>query len=212
MTTMPTFGVPQLDRMRPNSSLNDLPTIWAEALYFDGGVHSTPNETNKNIPDLAQLYIVYYPVCEPLTWKAFKGTLSLCLQNLSSTVANSTMRTTILQNTSDVDWQYQFTPNISGSGSFLQSHMFCGRYNDASEDYCIHGQYLNGHGWELARYFNGSASLIPGGDNYLHGDSMVGLVTDVLGTDPTACTTQPGLGFDGFKRRVDNLAAAVTNG
>lgn len=53
---------------------------------------------------------------------------------------------------------------------------------------------------------------MPGFDTYYYyGDRLPTLVSDIVGPVPTECSKAPGLGIEGFKTRVNNVAMSLTN-
>jgi hypothetical protein len=83
-------------------------SFWKASPY-----QSWPGIANGQLPPVADLYVAYYPACDrhnkqrteadwkfqindASEWKAYKGTLDLCLQTLNSTY-NSTMETKLIE-------------------------------------------------------------------------------------------------------------------
>jgi hypothetical protein len=60
----------------------------------------------------------------------------------------------------------------------------------------------------------GAASMYDGVDNYYTGQWVPGIVADILGPKPETCNPNlgPGYGFEGFARRINNIATSMTNG
>lgn len=85
--------------------------------------------------------------------------------------------------------------------------------NGRNDSFCIRDTHLEGIGWQIANVFNSSALLaFPTADSYYYfGERTSTFVNDVVGPVPSGCTKAPGLGFDGFKTRVNNVAVSMTN-
>jgi hypothetical protein len=169
----------------------------------------TPNKTDSTFPDIADIFLLYYDPClglhnETSSWKAFRANTRLCLQTLNSTFSSSTT-TTVIDSKSDLTWKLS---NTSFEGTDL-NQQWCTEHK--SENFCIDRGTLQAMGGQVALTFNNSASLIPGGDDYYETRWSPNLVHDVLGSAPTECSNETGLGLDGFKKRVQNVAISMTN-
>ena len=80
-----------------------------------------------------------------------------------------------------------------------------------NETYYMSNLAMQATGARLRTVFNGTASLKYGGDNYYTSSSMLTVVGDIYGPDPIDCSLEPGLGIQGFERRLSDVAISLTN-
>ncbi|KAF1937071.1 hypothetical protein EJ02DRAFT_477847 [Clathrospora elynae] len=182
---------------QPPSQLLTVPdTFWITSPFKDPG-----ELENDKMRSIADIFVGYYPPCNDQSqtrldwrgelnnasnWKAFKGSLTLCLQTLDSSF-NSTMRTTIT----------------------------CLSDRHGDDDFCVGGADLLEWSAQVSRSLNGSASIYFEYDNYFTGQWVPKILTDIIGETPAYCLpdaeTGVGLGLEGFMRRINNIAVYMTN-
>ncbi|KAF2712999.1 hypothetical protein K504DRAFT_370562 [Pleomassaria siparia CBS 279.74] len=199
-----------------NTNTSPYWTFGSTALYFTDGAEltqesiPTPNNTDSNFPDIADIYVLYYDPChdgttdyrESKNWRAFKATTRLCLQTLQSSF-NASMNTTMLSSRSDLTWV------LSASADTLDEQ-YC--VEEKGEIFCIDRPTLRVLGGQMSINFNTTGSLIPGGDDYYGARWSPNLVQDILGAPATKCNNATaGLGYEGFSNRIRNIAVAMTN-
>ncbi|KAF2741367.1 hypothetical protein EJ04DRAFT_480683 [Polyplosphaeria fusca] len=197
-------------------------TFWMDSLNLaNRGEINPPTDSPAKMPALTEVYTVFFPPCndegndredsskreqfyETQNWRAYKASFNLCIQTLQADF-NITMNTTVInQEDKDIEWQ-------KGESESDVGGEWCTERDD--ENLCIGNQTMQGMARELAALFVGSASLIPAGDNYFDGQWSPTLVTDVLGSDPTACDPDylPLHGIRGFTKRMHNIAVSMSN-
>lgn len=169
---------------------------------------------DPNVKPLAHLYALYQPRCNALgsvggddkanasNWKAMEVTLSICLQKLSSTFANSTMDTTVHPNTADPAWQVLPTGTNSG-------RKFCTKPEGVEASYCLSDKHMENFADEMKSVFEGSASFA--GNVKYYSEYTAELVRDLFGNSTSNCTISPEVGITNFKKRIDSVAIAMTN-
>jgi hypothetical protein len=178
---------------------------------------------------IAVTYVIYFPSCaawnntrqESLThvtseqyaafnaalnntsnWKAFRGTFSLCVQDLVSNVSNGILTTEVVKTWEDVDWK------IVGNTS---DQSVVGRH--AGRDYYMTIPSMWSAGLRIRQIFAGRATLniAAFGEVDFSNEWTVTISSDIYGVDPVNCDPSPSLGFSGFQRRFQNVATALTN-
>jgi hypothetical protein len=193
-------------------------TFWMESLYlpsvtFKYNASSAETKANdKGLPNLAEVYVVYYPSCngtlrlsgnesDAKSWRALKGTFKLCLQTLESNTTDGKTNTTIVNEWTD----------IFARVKDVEEDMYCAQIGQEPKS-CAGANQWSNYGKQIAEIFNGSASLRQGGDNNIYAESALTLVLDVLGVDPTGCTSFSSTdGLKGFGMRLNNVATSMTN-
>jgi hypothetical protein len=185
------------------------------AFYWDGSFFPTdhippPNKTDSNMPNLADILLLYFDPClgehgEAKAYKAFRATTSLCLQSIDTSFNIST-NTTLLSSTTALDW----TLGTAFEKNLINITQYCTWYN--GETFCIDRLNLIVIGGQIAMAFNQLRKLA----NSTEEDTSVTiggvyLMQDIMGTNPTNCSNETGLGFEGFERRIRNVAISMTN-
>lgn len=174
---------------------------------------------------IGDVYMVFYPPCDnqsetrgfdrwleerkdPKNWKAFKGSFQPCLQTLKTIYLNATTATNVLETQDNLSWEL-----IGGASSDPYSNgSFCyTRPDGENEQYCISAKDMREIFEQgIGPLFKGTGSFATAGDNYFIGDWIPTLATDIIGNDPVVCSPSAG-GLHGFTRRLDNIAASLTN-
>ncbi|PVH93549.1 hypothetical protein DM02DRAFT_733063 [Periconia macrospinosa] len=173
------------------------------------------NKTGNVIQDLAQVYLSYYDPCladRNLTayrrtenWRAYKASVGLCLQTLSTNY-NSSTNTSIISSHRDVVWENK-------KDEFNISYWHTNHPSAPGDDFSIRESTADYIGGQLGMLFNISASAAPGGVNYLFGSVAGTAVTnDLYGTNPLVCSNNTENGLKGFTKRLDNLVNSINNG
>jgi hypothetical protein len=205
----------------PSQGLSGQPdTFWMAAPF-----QALTNLTNGKMLPISDIFMAYYPQCndqnqtrgdleqwrsqlsDASNWKAFKGTLNLCLQTLSSTY-NNTMNTTVTETYKDLTWKSTDPKNtFSQTGAVCLSEPFRGK------DYCVGERDLMQWPSSLQRTLEGAAAIHGDWDNYYTGQWVPNIVADIIGPNPVMCDPNlgPGYGLEGFTRRINNIAIAMTN-
>lgn len=179
-----------------------------------------PNVSETSIDELAQVLLVHNDPClttnnrssmyYPDTWRAYKATIRLCLET-RSTQFNTSSRTNVTETHLEPLWKYS-SRQIQTANGFVNSEFWSTSLNDSPENYSISVDSQQILGEQIARSFNVSGGFIPGADNYIYGDvGSSGLVTDILGDNPTLCPNKTGYALEGFSRRVAHVTNGVTN-
>lgn len=195
-------------------------TFWGTAIFnwetsirdfgppVDAGV-SLPKHSNSKMEDLAHIYLTYQDPClggqtDPFTmfdlnkFRTYKATFQMCLKTLF-TKFNVSTSTRVVTNHTDLPWKY-YEPNWTV------------RLDGNLNEYRIGSYSLDSIALQLASSFNLSSSFRTGGDNYIDGTAFgLSLMTDVMGFNPLECPNDIGYGFEGFTRRVEYIAAGVTD-
>jgi len=205
------FSVPALvnSPLTGSANLEDIITFWMESLYLGGDQLPISNISYQNLPVIAEIFVLFASPCNTSyddvnnksAWTAFRATLNLCVQKLNSSYVDGSIHTTVLETYFDTKWQQQ-----------SQEHeplFLCTEQNGGPDRYCIGS--LDILGAQIASAFNGSASLIPGGDNLYSALATEALATDILGSDPTQCDGSSNVGITGFGKRMNTIALALTN-
>lgn len=171
---------------------------------------------NSNLDDLAHIYLVYQDPCKIQgvgdytkdTFKAFKGSVRLCLQTLQ-TAHDSSTYTTVQASFENLTWT---APN--GTPPPRSVSQVNGNWTTrlGEEDFTIDYATTELIGGQLATSFNFSASFMTGGDNYLYGSVFAtSFHSEVVGPNPLACTNSTVHGLPAFDKRVANIAIGLTN-
>jgi len=167
------------------------------------------NNTDSNIPNLADVLLLYYNPClagwqdRDKAWKPFRATARVCLQTLNTTFKSSTTTSTVLDSTSTLNW------TVTNSSKYFAAEQYCVEYRE--EQFCIARESLQLWSGQIALTLNTSGSLVPGSDDYYYTGLTVGLVHDVLGDSLSSCTNETGRGFEGFTSRMQSVGISTTN-
>lgn len=141
-------------------------------------------------------------------WQTYKATFTPCVQTLSS-VYNMTTNTTVLHVENIPDWTVDLSlsdfdgliPGYSATDSDGQQYSITAGMNMFFEANIFSG-------------FNGSAGFFRRnhreGGHYT-GDIMPYMMRDIIGTYYNDCKSDPTRGYNGFARRMNNVAIALTN-
>ena len=114
----------------------------------------------------------------------------------------------------DLEWNY--LPGDLGyeyeRGSNNPIPRIASALDESNMSFCIPERWLEGVSWSVANAFNTSGQLwYYGCDFYFKDDLTAKVVEDIIGTVACNCSQLPGLGFDGFKSLVNNVAVGLTN-
>jgi hypothetical protein len=177
----------------------------------------TRKNDDSDLPDIAQVYLMFYDPClgakDPSNntrqmnvkyWRAFKGRIRLCLQDIEAKFEND-LKTTILNSRSNVTWdpEYQYASQqrestasqnppfatIEMMGRILSTTFhFAGTYHNDADN--------NTSWWQWEGTSNAAAQM----------------TVDVLGYNVSdSCQNRTGLGFEGFAGRLNSVATSITN-
>jgi hypothetical protein len=185
-------------------------TFWSQSVGDFSGLTGTNNDLRWY--SIAEIYLIYSSPCENTSifhnvsqnWRAYKATFSLCLQTLNSSYINSILRTEILREEKEIAWEDRY------SQENVYAHPLCGNLDREDEDYCTDMLYLQSANKQLTSTFTTTAVLDV--DNAYSTAWGPTLVADVLGSNPQNCTlNETTLGFNGFTRRIKNVAISMSN-
>ena len=145
--------------------------------------------------------------CKGASLAAIKGSLSLCVQSLTTNVVNGSTDTVVLETYTDLDWRANFFPPQDPTLPNWWTQL-----NGTGSNFTTNGIAIGSLGKYLSIFaFNGSANLAEyqGGDNYINWSPGAYLAKDLVGVDwvPQARDTS----IRNFKARLDNIATAMTN-
>lgn len=203
----------------------DYPTMWLTTVFGSGNgtlasrgqqadIHNPGlqlDSPESNLDDIAHLYLAYQDPClmkgeldkTMESWKAFKGTVRLCLQTLKTT-HNSSTDTSLLKSHTNLTWNPSTGPESHSNQNWTTTF--------ENEDFAVDAATLELVGGQIATSFNFSASFMPGGDNYLYGSMFASnFMSEVLGPDPLICPNGTGFGREAFDKRLGNVATGLTN-
>ena len=184
----------------------------------------TPGDA-KGLPinHLADVFLTYLPTCastnnisgpipsipdwnstyfRPTAWRALQGTFELCVLNMSSETASSTINTTIL-NRVDVDGRNPWTID-AGSDSIIWSN------GDAQRTFNMSYQSASSLTIQFTRTLNESGVLGLFANTWDY-DYTSAIARDVYGPDPFACAPEPLGGLAAFERRLQSIVTSLTN-
>lgn len=189
--------------------------LFPGTLYENKNYWYTSNNSNSNLPDIAQTYLLYYDPCEdigegitrynPYGWKAFKGRLRMCIQTLQSEY-NTTMKTEVVASEVDITWE-----QTEDNGKWP---IWCARLKGDAERFCFSRDRIDILPIQLNSVFNVTMSIygIDGSHEVSYStDWGPVLVEAVLGPLVQECNRDPGLGFDGFTRIISNVGNSISN-
>jgi hypothetical protein len=118
----------------------------------------TSAKEDTNLPDLAEIYYLYYDVCvdrpsefnkaDRKYWKAFKGRFQFCLQTLSSERPDASTSPQIMYDKADLDW-YKTTK--------FNETAFCTKVESEKEDFCVSESVMESLSTQLNSFFNATA-------------------------------------------------------
>lgn len=178
---------------------------------------------DSNLDDLAHIYMGYQDPClmkqwddfSKESWKAFKGSIRLCLLTLNTTYNIST-ETTVVRSHTDLQWNALLEPRqpvlSPNSPPVRDKGNWTTHLPESSENFTIDFATAEIIAGQLATSFNMSASFFPGGDNYLDGSMFASsLIGEIIGPDPLKCPNSTENGFKGFENRMHNIAVSMTN-
>jgi hypothetical protein len=178
--------------------------------------------TESNLDDLAHLYLAYEDPClmengyHPRIkyWRAFKGTVKLCLQTLK-TIHNSSTHTEVADSHTNLTWTpsnnltWNFNREFPPYGDNYPNWNWTTEFRN--EDYTFDAMAAESLGAQLATFFNTSASFSPG-DQYLFGSKQASdFIFELQGTDPMVYPNGTGHGREAFEKRLANIATGLTN-
>ena len=185
---------------------------------------ATPNNTETNLPDLAQIYLSYFDPClgryntsggiEPETWRAYKATFNLCVQTHNSSQNASGMHTTVISNNVDLKWANETYPVNTSDPDSIMKNRYCAQPPNSTERFCIEEKALKDIGGQLATTLDIKAYLGVIGDHYYsYAQWAPNLSNDVLGiepADPARCSANIS-GMAGYDHRIKNIANSLSN-
>jgi hypothetical protein len=224
----PHFTLRQLDARQPGivrQNEGDYDFLVASLSYKNPFGYSTTNTTDDRMSDMVNVFTLFHDPClqsgregwdyayNASTFRAFKGTLRLCVQTLDSTF-NNTMNTTVVMTHDDLVWQKTNVTYMVDSQVHEGPHKLCTSLGVDKQLHCVEEiGFLQEVGWQILHQFNSSGKIgVPSGDAYLDGNQWTqNLLSDVLGLAPTECSNETGIGMEGFKARIENMAIAMTN-
>jgi hypothetical protein len=207
------IGPGSWDRIQADVRLPE--TFWMNTQIDtrDSDARAADHEPLRNI---SNTFIGYYLPCDhdgkpradwagqrndAANWKGFQGSLTLCLQTLSSTY-NSTMQTKIIDTQIDLDWQIK--PGVSNNSQ----NRYCVTGLD-NEEYCVGDTDITEWEYLMAKSLTGAAAVYPNETSYgFTGQFAPNIATDVLGDSPAYCTRSA---VGGFAQRMDNIAISMSN-
>ncbi|KAL5120193.1 hypothetical protein ACEQ8H_002019 [Pleosporales sp. CAS-2024a] len=113
------------------------------------------------------------------------------------------METTIIDTQSDLLWN--MSDPHSAPACISQPHL--------EDKFCVGQNDMRQWTSALARTLEGAASIEEDFDNYFTGQWVPNMVGDILGPTPAACdpNLETEYGMVGFRRRIDNIAIAMSN-
>lgn len=189
------------------------------------------NPANK----IADFYVVYFPPCAVTNvtsdtpvylnadwlkikgnyrnWKAFKASLHLCLQTLTSSFANGITETVSRQNTESGDSQWQILEPIT-EWTPISTVYYHPNESPAKLEYYMNTSSLAAIGDQLFISLNGSALIPATGQYRWSSDWTFNLGQAIYGSDPMTCVPpnlSSGTGIYGFERVLNNVAISLTN-
>ncbi|ORY09663.1 hypothetical protein BCR34DRAFT_615659 [Clohesyomyces aquaticus] len=210
-------------------------TLWTSTIFGNGAsmkgfrgqkskkTDSELKNPDSNLGDLAHIYLAYQDQClvpkndssppnNRKYWRAFKGTIQLCLQTLqtyhnTNTSASNETSTTVIQEHRNLRW------NADGDPLKTKNANWTTKLKDDDKVFSFPLATAEIIGGQLATSLNFTASIrgAQGGDNYLS-DSIIAsnIIADVLG-DPTRCVNSTDYHLGGFDKRLNFTATTLTN-
>lgn len=185
----------------------------------------TPKIEKWQLPDLAHVYLVYSDRCKLLedqfeprikNDKAFKATMRIYPQTCESNY-NISMNTSVVSQTTDLEWSVVLG-DCKNYNSWDECTNHCAASIDDDDDdddeekVCISKFAMQASGVHLGITLNASALIgMPESSIFYNSAWSSALVKDVMGPSPMECSAEPGLGIDGFKRMINNVAIGMTN-
>lgn len=190
--------------------------------YMGRSANSSHFYINNTDNTMADIYLAYIDPClveqkgeflpqddpfvaQKQAWRAYKASIRVCLQTLS-TKFNGSTDTSIVSSYTNITWERQ--ENNNSLPEWHASHPSAPGDVFTMPDRTA--QFLGG---QVAMTFNMSASIIPGGDAYMYG-SIFGssFLKDIYGLNPLACSNNTeDYGLQGFTKRLGYLATGLTN-
>lgn len=188
----------------------------------------TSFSNDTNLPNLAEVYYLYYDGCidrhsgfnktDPQRWKAFKGRLQFCLQTVEANFETST-KSTIVASEANIEW-YETTK--------FNETAFCTKVESEKEDFCVSESVMESLSIQLNSIFNVTMFFNPSSRETITYNSEWGpiLTHDIFGDsrETTAvCDVKRGrsggqnpnpfelVGLYGFEMRIQNVANSLTN-
>jgi hypothetical protein len=115
------------------------------------------------------------------------------------------MKTTIIETQNELKWKSFDRFATNGTVCLTQP------YN--GDKFCVGEGDLMQWSTSLARTMEGAASIQEDSDSYYTGQWIPNILGDILGPTPAACDPNLGSGYEleGFTRRVNNIAIAMSN-
>jgi hypothetical protein len=173
----------------------------------------TPNNTDTNVADLAQVYLAYFDPCiAPYSqdlennwkaWRAHKATFSLCVQTHNTSYNASGTHTTILSNNQNLKWSNE---------TVKSTKQYCTQLPDSNDRFCLEDRTLEFIGGQLALTLDTTAYWGGRGDHYsIYSIWSPNLGSDVLGRDPGICSSDESRGIKGYERRMKSIATSLSN-
>ncbi|KAF2123016.1 hypothetical protein BDV96DRAFT_639567 [Lophiotrema nucula] len=121
---------------------------------------ATSVSDGTNLPNLAEIYYLYYNVCndrasafnksDPTRWTAFRGQFQLCVQSQeANTTETRASNTTLLNSTANLDW-YKTTKHDESA--------FCTKVKGEKEDFCVAESVMQSLSFQMLSIFNTTAT------------------------------------------------------
>jgi hypothetical protein len=146
-------------------------------------------------------------------WRAFRGTLRLCLQTLNTT-RNTSTETTVLESFTNLTWAQSIRETIDEErqNDFGEDGVWTTSFGEEVDNFTIDARTTELIAGQIAASFAISASINPEGDNYIYGNMFAsGFLSEVLGPTPLECPNNTEHGIRAFDKRIATIAAGVTN-
>jgi hypothetical protein len=173
----------------------------------------TPNNTDTNLADLAQVYLTYFDPCiasysyeekkDWKAWRAHKATFNLCVQTHNTSYNASGIHTTILSNNPNLKWSNE---------TVGQKKQYCTQLPDSKDRFCMEDHLLELIGGQLALTLDTTALWGGRGDHFdMYSIWSPNLGSDILGPDPGICSSDKNRGIKGYERRMKSIATSLSN-
>jgi hypothetical protein len=184
----------RVENGRPLNTLIDIYLIYTPPCVLHNGTNSGPNAPENSSETLQKLS----------SWRAYRATLSACLQRLNSSITGGATNTVVLEENIPSNWS-NVSINVGTSNhTAIQTH-------HSNQNFFL-THYGVGALWSGLQYkLRGNGSYIIGGETYFTSDTLAILTNDVNGNNSPSCNEDPALGFNGFDRRMKNFAVALSN-
>ena len=130
-------------------------------MYNPDGRSATSVSDGTNLPNLAEIYYLYYDVCVDREsgfdksnlkpWTALRGQFQFCVQQQEAdTSVNQFTKSKLLNSTTDLDWYKTIKNNTTA---------FCTKVEGEKDDFCIAESVMQGLSIQMGSIFNTSATF-----------------------------------------------------